>query len=65
MTILLKLEHEQLLHDLAEESRETSHELLVRLIQKEHFDRHYQYDALSGKTTSKVCMSTECFLKRK
>ena len=63
MTISLKPEHEQLLQNLAQESRETPEELLARLIQKENFSRHYEYDALSGKTTNRQCMSRECFLK--
>jgi predicted transcriptional regulator len=55
----------KLLADLAQESRETVEELLSRLIQKEHFSRHCDYNALSGKTTPKQCMSRECFMKKR
>jgi hypothetical protein len=65
MAILLKPEYEHVLQDLAKESSETVDELLSRLIQKEHFERHYTYDGLSGKLTPKQCMCRECFMKKR
>ena len=52
----------QLLHRLAEENDETPEELIGRLIQKEHFERHTAWDALRGTSKPKACMSRKCFM---
>jgi len=62
-TPLIRAEFIQLLHALAQESREEPHELLERLLKKEHFERHFDWNALEGKATQKICVSMDCFMK--
>lgn len=53
-----------LLSELAAEWDETPEQLFVRLVQKEHFERHAEWLPMLGECTPKVCMSRKCFMKR-
>ena len=64
VTITVERELAALLTDLAAEHDETPEQLFVRLVQKEHFERHAEWLPMLGECTPKVCMSRKCFMKR-
>ncbi len=64
VTIVVERELAALLTELAAEHDETPEQLFVRLVQKEHFERHADWLPMMGECTPKVCMSNKCFMKR-
>ena len=64
LTIVVERDLAALLSELAAEHDETPEQLFVRLVQKEHFERHAEWVPLLGECTPKVCMSQKCFMQQ-
>jgi len=64
MTIIVERDLAVLLADLAAEWDETPEQLFVRLVQKEHFERHAEWLPMLGECTPKVCNSHKCCMRQ-